>query len=182
MIPRRRLNSQEYEYARNICQARDGNDCTLCTKSLAECDNASTIHHVDGNSYNNPKDGSNWQLTHHSCNVVEYYARKRFEAIDGIETPHIQYQIGTRMELSWMRWMVDQITQNGKVMWDEAKFTGALEADCSPETTKRYLQKHIVNSEHPKALFKVNMDAQYKNQIIFTDHTTEFINRYKDLE
>jgi len=179
--PRRKLSNPELEYARNLCAYRDNGICPLCSQLISSSDHVSDIHHIDGNSYNNPKDGSNWQLTHHSCNVVEYYVRKRLEAIDGIDSAHIQYQIGTRMELAWMRFMVDAITKENFITWERAKFTGALEADCSPETTKRYLQKHIADSEHPKSLFKIKRDQQYNNRIIFTDHTKQFIEQNSEL-
>jgi len=180
---RRKFNADDYEYARNICVAKDGTNCIICHKPLADQPTPADIHHIDGDTWNNPPDGSNWGLTHHACNVLEYYIRKRMEAIDGTKESHIQYQIGTRMELSWMRWMIDTITKTPKgITWDEARFTGALEADCSPVTTLRYLQKHVVNSEHPKALFKTIKDENYNNKIVFTEHANDYMNRFSDLQ
>lgn len=174
---------KDYDYARAICVAKDGTNCIVCKKPLSDSQTPADIHHLDGDSWNNPKDGSNWGLTHHACNVLEYYVRKRMEAIDGSNESHIQYQIGTRMELSWMRWMIDIITlKPSGITWDQARFTGALEADCSPETTKRYLMKHVVNSEHPKALFKTIKDENYNNRIVFTNHANDYMNRFKGLE
>ncbi len=178
---RHTFSNKDYEYARAICVAKDGTICMVCKKPLAGSPTPADIHHLDGDTWNNPIDGSNWGLAHHACNVLEYYIRKRMEAIDGSNESHVQYQIGTRMELAWMKWMIDTITLNSSgITWDEARFTGALEADCSPETTKRYMMKHVVNSEHPKALFKSIVDLDYKNRIVFTNHADNYINRFKD--
>jgi len=178
-VIRRNLNSKETEYARCLCTSRDGYRCQLCKQPFG--DTVADVHHKDGDSHNNPKNGSNWQLTHHTCNVLEYYIQKRFEAIDGEKPPPFEYSVGTKMELKWLRWMIQYLTDNTEISWDSARFTGALEADCSPETTKRYLMKHIADSEHPKSLFKTRMDAAYQHRIIFTDHTRDFIDRNKDL-
>ena len=180
---RKKFSQNDYDYARAICVAKDGNKCIICKKPLSDSTTPADIHHIDGDTFNNPKDGSNWGLTHHSCNVLEYYIRKRMEAIDGSNESHIQYQIGTRMELAWMRWMIDTISLKPPgITWDHARFTGALEADCSPVTTLRYMMKHVVDSEHPKALFKIIKDENYNNRIKFTDHANDYMNRFKGLE
>ncbi len=178
---RKKFNQSDYDYARCICIGKDGLNCPICHRPLADSKTNADIHHIDGDTFNNPRDGSNWALVHHACNVLEYYVRKRMEAIDGSNESHIQYQIGTRMELSWMRWMIDEITITPTgITWDSARFTGALEADCSPVTTLRYLMKHVVDSEHPKALFKIIKDQNYNNKIVFTDHTSSYMNRFSD--
>jgi len=79
--------------------------------------------------------------------------------------------------------MVDTITINPSgITWDTARYTGALEADCSPVSTQRYMMKHVVDSEHPKALFKIVKDENYNNRIVFTNHAHNYMNRFKDLE
>ncbi len=154
--------------------ARDGNDCGLCKKSFQE-ETPAEVHHKDGDSYNNPRNGSNWQLVHHSCNVLQFYVQKRLGIIDQERPPPFEYAIGTKMELQWLRWMIDQITKNKNISWNEARYTGALEIDGSPETTKRYLMKQVVDSDHPKALFKTELDEHYNTKIVFTSHIQDFI-------
>lgn len=145
----------------------------LCGKPFISS-SVAEVHHRDGNPNNNPNNGSNWLLVHHSCNIIEHYVSKRMEAIDGIRPPPFEYTIGTKMELRWLRWMVDQITLKGNITWDEARYTGALEADCSPETTKRYLMKHVIDSDHPKAMFMSTLDQGYNSVIRFTSHLDDF--------
>lgn len=176
---RRWGNNLQLEQARCLCLARDGYNCGLCKNPL-HTSIVAQVHHLDGNSNNNPKDGSNWQLVHSSCNIVEFYARKRLEAIDGERPPPFEYTMGSKMELMWIRWCIDQVTEKHSLTWDEARYTGALEANCSPETTKRYLMKHVVNSDHPKAIFKSRLDKNYNSEITFTSAVEEFFDIHKE--
>ncbi len=173
MVKRINLNAKEIEIARNLCLARNGYICLLCKNPFSD-KSVAEVHHIDGNPNNNPQNGSNWGLVHHSCNVIDNYIKKRMEAIDGERPPPFEYAVGTKMELRWIRWMIDTITKNQSLTWDEARYTGALESNCSPETTKRYLMKHVVDSDHPNALFKSTLDQGYNSIIKFTDHMKEF--------
>ncbi len=140
------------------------------------------VHHIDGNPNNNPENGSNWLLVHHTCNVVEYYARKRFDALRGERPSPFEYKIGTKMELNWLKFMIDYISENNRITWDIARYTGALDIDGSPETTKRYLLKHVADSDHPKALFKMVQDTTYENWIVFTSQIQDFIDTNKEFQ
>ncbi len=171
------LNNLQIESARCLCLGRDGYSCKIC-KNKFYSNIVAEIHHVDGNPNNNPEDGSNWQLVHKSCNMVQYYVSKRIEAIDGERAPPFEYSVGTRMELSWLRWVIDEISTKGKISWSEARYTGALEAECSPETTRRYLMKHVVNSDHPKAMFMSTLDKGYESEIKFTSQMQAFSEQY----
>jgi hypothetical protein len=154
MMQRTNANARQTEIRRNLCLARDGSDCHVCHQILGG-NTVAEIHHIDGNSDNNPEDGSNWALVHHSCNVLESYVKKRLEIVDGTREAPIELSIGSKMELRW--------------------FTGALEADCSPETTKRYLMKHVVDSNHKKALFKSALDSGYNSLIKFSDMMEDYV-------
>ncbi len=167
------LSAKKIEEARCLCVARDGYNCIMC-KTPFTPNNQAEVHHLDGNPNYNPENGSNWGLVHHTCNIVEYYARKRFDALSGERPSPFEYKIGTKMELHWLRWMIDYISEHNRISWDESRYTGALEIDGSPETTKRYLLKHVSNSDHPKSLFKLVQDASYSNWIIFTSTYQEF--------
>lgn len=172
------LNQYRIEIARNLCLARDGYNCKLCGNPFTSS-SVAEVHHRDGNANNNPKNGTNWLLVHHSCNMIERYVSKRLEAIDGIRPPPFEYAIGTKMELRWLRWLVNQVTDKGSITWDQARYTGALEADCSPETTKRYLMKHVVDSDHPKAMFMSTLDQGYNSVIRFTSQMENFSEQNK---
>ncbi len=172
-------NNVQVGRARCLCLARDGYYCILCKKRL-DTSIVAQVHHLDGNPNNNPENGSNWGLVHNSCNIVEFYARKRLQAIDGERPPPFEYTMGSKMELAWLRWLIDEITTRHSITWDEARYTGALEANCSPETTKRYLLKHVTNSDHPKALFKSKLDRDYNSEITFTSAVEEFFEMHKD--
>lgn len=157
-----RLNSKQLEYARCLCLGRDGYNCRICGKSLLELNSISNIDHIDGNSDNNPLDGSNWQLSCHSCNVQKWH-RQKYETILDTGNPEesITLRISSKMEYRWNRWLYAQLNKKNRVSLSYAINTGALEIDGNPVTTKRYLQKHI-EAEHDKALFKkvfVNFDT-----------------------
>lgn len=177
---RMNLNAQQLEIARCVCVSRDGYKCGICHNKFYS-NLVSEVHHIDGNPNNNPSDGSNWMMVHKSCNLVDFYVRKRIEAIDGERSPPFEYTIGTMMELKWLRWMIDEIITKRSISWNEARYTGALEADCSPETTRRYLMKHVVNSDHPKALFMSTLTKGYESEIKFTSQMQDFSDRNKDL-
>jgi len=172
ILKRINLNSKQIEIARCICIGRDGYNCFICGKIFRES-SVAEIHHIDGNPNNNPINGSNWGLVHHSCNLVQMYVEKRIESIDGERPPPFEYSIGTKMELTWLRFMIDEITNKGSISWDQARYTGALEANCSPETTKRYLMKHVIDSDHPKSLFMSTLDQGYNSLIKFTTKIEE---------
>ena len=175
------LNNLQLERARCLCLARDGYKCIQCNTGFTP-NNQAEVHHIDGNPNSNPEDGSNWGLVHHTCNIVEYYARKRFESLSGERPSPFEYKIGTKMELNWIRYMIDYISENHKIRWDQARYTGALEANCSPETTKRYLMKHVADSNHPKALFKLVQDTSYDNWIVFTNYIQDFVDQNKQYQ
>ncbi len=128
----------------------------------------------------NPQDGSNWGLTHHSCNVSEAWVRKRLDVVDNIavDVP-FTYKVSTKMELQWIRFMIDHITKQGQISWDRALNVGALEIDGSQETVKRYLKKHLADPDNRKSLFKSTMDGMYNTQIKFTDHVAEYMNKQR---
>ncbi len=81
------------------------------------------------------------------------------------------------MELTWIRFMIDNIQKKGHVSWDNALNVGALEIDGSQETVKRYLKKHLADPENSKSLFKSYMDGMYNTQIKFTDKVQEFFDK-----
>ena len=175
------LNSKQLEYARTICIAKQGDQCSLCHKPLSESKTVADVDHIDGNKKNNPLDGSNWQLVHHSCNLVKWHFQKRMKVIDGEKSPPFEYNISTKYELAWMRWMISEIEQNGSIDYKKAINTGALEINSNPVTTKRYLEKHLEDPEHPKAVFKSFLDEFYDTKIKFTDKVFDYLNSNKNL-
>jgi len=175
------LNNTQLEIARCLCLARDGYLCIMCKKPFSQ-NNQAEVHHIDGNPNNNPQNGKNWGLVHHTCNIVEYYVRKRFDALSGERPSPFEYKIGTKMELNWIRWMIDYLSENHRIKWDQARYTGALEIDASPETTKRYLMKHVADSDHLKALFRLVQDASFENWIVFTNHIQDFVDQNKQFQ
>lgn len=152
---------------------RDGAKmCCLCMKKII--DEIGDVHHINGDKKHNPKDGSNWGLAHHSCNVSEAWVRKRLDVVDNVaKDPPFTYKVSTKMELSWIRFMIDYIQRNGSITWDNALNVGALEIDGSQETVKRYLKKHLADPDNPKSLFKSKQDANYNTLIVFTDRVQD---------
>jgi len=155
-----------------------GKRCILC--NLPITDEIGDVHHVDGNKKHNPQDGSNWGLTHHSCNVSEAWIRKRLDVVDNVgkEVP-FTYKVSTKMELQWIRFMIDMITKHNQISWDRALNVGALEIDGSQETVKRYLKKHLADPDNRKSLFKSTLDHLYNTQIKFTDHVQEYFDKQR---
>ena len=176
-----KLSTRQLEEARCICLARDGDRCALCHKPLSESKTVADVDHKDGDKENNPKNGSNWQLVHHSCNLVKWHFQKRMKLIDGETAPPFEYNISTKMELAWVRWMIERIERDGYVDYDVAIETGALEINANPVTTKRYLKKHLADPEHPKSLFKSTLDQFYDTRIVFTDVVAEYLQSNNDL-
>lgn len=151
------LNSRQLELARCICIARDGRNCPKCNKYFHNLENVVHVDHIDGNPQNNPDDGSNWQLLCHSCNVQKWHRQKWESVLDtGNPDESITLRIGSKMEFRYIRWLYAVIKKSEKkrISYDSAINTGALEIEGSPETTKRYLRKHIQDSSHHKAIFR----------------------------
>ena len=149
-----KLNSRQLEIARNLCLARDGYNCQGCGLSLNKLNTIVNVHHKDGNRENNPIGGSNWELLCHPCNIEKWHRQKYETVIETGEPNAITLRIGSKMEYQFVRWLRATIIKNMKVTHDYAIYTGALEIDGSPETTKRYLRKHLQDSKHHKAMFK----------------------------
>lgn len=168
------LSSSDLEYARCLCLDRDGYNCKGCGKSLDQLKHVVNVHHVDGNNRNNPKDGSNWELRCGSCNVKQWWVEKRVSAIEGRDETPFQYSVSSKMELAWIRWMIDEIVQHKKISWSKAINTGALEINGQDVTTKRYLKKHVEDSDHPKAIFKAKTDKFFNTYITFSDHAESY--------
>jgi len=168
------LSSSDLELARCLCLARDGHFCKGCGLDLMNLDHVVNVHHKDGNNRNNPKNGSNWELRCGSCNVKQWWVEKRINAIEGGDHTPFQYSVSSKMEMAWIRWMIDEIVKKGKVSWGRSINTGALEIDGQDVTTKRYLKKHIQDSDHPKALFQSFMDGQFDTYIKFSNHAEKY--------
>lgn len=72
---RRKLTPVEKRKARNLCRQRDGDRCNDPNCGVSgeayhkEKGRDFDLDHVDDDPYNNPSDGSNWQLLCHPCNV-----------------------------------------------------------------------------------------------------------------
>lgn len=157
-----KLNSRQLEYARCLCLARDGYLCRICGAALCDLSSISNIDHIDGNSDNNPLNGSNWQMSCHSCNVQKWH-RQKYETILDSGNPEeaIALRISSKMEYRWIRWLYAYLVKNKKCSLGFAINTGALEIDGNPVTTKRYLIKHL-EAKHDKAIFQkvfVNFDT-----------------------
>lgn len=176
-----KLSTRQLEEARCICLARDGNQCALCHKPLSDGKTVADVDHIDGNKENNPKDGRNWQLVHHSCNLVKWHFQKRMKIIDGEKAPPFEYNVSTKFELAWVRWMMEVIEKEGSIDYKRAINTGALEINSNPVTTKRYVEKHLEDPDHPKALFKSFLDEFYDTKIKFTDAVEQYLNDNSDL-
>ncbi len=162
-----------------MCLKRDGGICQGCSQSFKSLGvRVPDVNHVDGNKKNNPRDGSNWNLMCHSCNVRDSWIRKRLSVVDTLakDVP-FTYKVSSKMELTWVRFMIDTIQKDNKISWDYALNAGALEIDGSQETVKRYLKKHLVDPDNPKSLFKSYMDGSYNTQIKFTDKVQEFFDK-----
>ena len=149
--------------------------CCLCLQKII--DEIGDVHHINGQINYNPKDGSNWGLSHHSCNVSEAWVRKRLDIVENVakDVP-FTYKVSTKMELQWIRFMIDKIQLHGSITWDRAINAGALEIDGSQETVKRYLKKHLADPDSPKSLFQSKQDSMYNTLIVFTDKVQDHFN------
>jgi len=95
--------------------------------------------------------------------------KKRVLAVENSENVPFAYSVSSKMELAWVRYMIDEIVKKGSIKWDVAINTGALEINGNPVTTKRYLMKHTADPSHKKAIFKTKQDEYYNTLIIFTE-------------
>lgn len=180
-----KLSTRQLEQARCLCLARDGRICNECKKDICNLNAVVEVDHVDGNDENNPKDGSNWQLLCHSCNVKKWHVQKRYldkaiEVINSEKPSPVELNLGSKMELRWINWMFEVIERDGKIPFSTARYTGALEINGSPETTKRYLHKHTEDPKNEKSLFKTVLE-DFDTYVVFSDHLQDDMNnRVKD--
>lgn len=167
-----KLNSKQIEFARALCIGRDGRNCVKCGLMFTKLNSVVNVDHTDGNSENNPIDGSNWQLLCHSCNVQKFH-RQKYETIFDGANPDVAYtlKIGSKMEYRWIRWLYQYLRKNKSCSVDFAINTGALEIEGNPVTTKRYLMKHI-QADHDKAIFR-KVFVNYETMIKLTDQALD---------
>jgi len=170
------LNAKQLELARCICLSRDGYCCIKCKTSLTDLSSVAQIDHIDNNNKNNPLDGSNWQLLCGSCNVRKSWIEKRIEVIENKENTPFAYAVSSKMELNYVKWLIDELMQGHDITWDKAINTGALEIDGSPVTTKKYIRKHTEDPKHPKAIFKTWLGSDYQTYIKFSDQAAKYFN------
>jgi len=168
------LNSFQLEIAIPFLIARDGSNCPGCGTLIKDLKTKIQVDHIDGNKFNNPLDGSNWGLLCGSCNVKKSWIQKRVLAVENSENVPFAYSISSKMELAWVRYMIDEIVSKGSIKWDVAINTGALEINGNPVTTKRYLMKHTSDPTHKKAIFKTFSDEYYNTLIKFTEIAEKF--------
>lgn len=140
------LNTRQTEQWIPFLIARDGPICNTklghgCGKPLYELMSKVNIDHVDNNVDNNPKDGSNYQLLCHSCNVKKELTKLETKIEDRPYTPEMKKNL--KAEPKWTNWMINEIIENHSVCYGEAINNGASIVGVSPETTKRYLKKRL---------------------------------------
>lgn len=146
-----RFNSKELEILIPYLIARDGRICQNCEKPLEHLKNKINIGHKNGNKDDRNRD--NLLLQCHRCNILESRKRRILEVEKEINAP-IELRLNSFMEGRFVSWLYGYLLTNPYITWNEAKDTGAAEADCSIETTKKYLFKHTSQSD--KVLFSVD--------------------------
>ena len=63
-----KLNTEGRLAAYELCQKRDGHICKRCRKGPKTV-GPLKVDHIDNDPHNNPKNGKNWQLLCHACNI-----------------------------------------------------------------------------------------------------------------
>jgi len=141
----------------------------ICRGVFSGLNSVANVDHIDNDDTNNPRNGTNWRMLCHSCNIKKSWILKKESIVESDTKVPFELKIGTKMELKWIKWLMDSIRKDGKVLYSKAINTGALEADCSPETIKRYLRKHLEDPDNPKAIFQTWMDSFYETYIKLSD-------------
>lgn len=135
------MNSIQNEKWIPFLLARDGYICKGCQRPLNQLNTKVNIDHIDNNPYNNPDDGSNYQLLCHPCNIRKGMNKIQDSLEDRPYTPEMKKNL--KSEPKWVNWMINEMIQNHSVCYGEAIANGADLVNVSTETTKRYLKKRL---------------------------------------
>ena len=146
-----RFNSKELEILIPYLIARDGRICQNCGKPLKDLKNKINIGHKNGNRDDRNRD--NLKLQCHRCNILDSRKRRILEVEKEINAP-IELRLNSFMEGRFVSWLYGYLLTTRFITWNEARFSGAAEADCSIETTKKYLFKQTSDSDN--TLFTVD--------------------------
>ena len=108
------LSSAQNEKWIPFLLARDGYYCRKCDLPLYKLNSKVNIDHIDNNLDNNPKDGSNYQLLCHPCNIKKGMQNIQASIEDRPYTPEMKKNL--RSEPKWINWMINRVISISRIV------------------------------------------------------------------
>ncbi len=88
----------------------------------------------------------------------------------------IELRLSSFMEAKFVSWLYGYLLTNPYISWQEARDTGSAEADCNPETARKYLFKHTADLSD-KVLFRVDE----RGHVVFKTWVKEEVEKNQNL-
>ncbi len=168
-----RFNTKELEILIPYLIARDGRICQNCEKPLDDLKKKVNVHHRNGDQDDRRKE--NLELQCHRCNILESRKRRILQVEKEINAP-IELRLNSFMEAKFVSWLYGYLLTHPYISWQEARDSGAAEADCNPETTRKYLFKHTAELSD-KVLFRVDE----RGHVVFKTWVKEEVEKNQNL-
>ncbi len=143
MNRRSRMNTKDTAIWIPFLIERDGRFCNYCKTPLHLLKHKIEVDHKNGNPYDNPKDGSNYQLLCKKCNNEQYHRQRHKQQIIEDRPYSPSMQTNARSEPKWSNWICNNTLEKGSTCKGEAIANGAYSAEVSPASTRRYLNKRL---------------------------------------
>lgn len=147
-----RFNTKELEKLIPYLIARDGKNCFSCGDALEDLKTKVNVHHRNGDT--DDRRMENLELNCHKCNVLASRKRRILIVEKQMNAP-IELRLSSVMEAKFCSWLYGYLLTHPFITWSEARDTGAAEADCNPETSRKYLYKHTAELSD-KVLFRID--------------------------
>ena len=147
-----RFNTKELEKLIPLLIARDGRICISCGDRLSDLKTKVNVHHRNGDT--DDRRLENLELNCHKCNVLGA-RRRRILLIEKEMHAPIELKLGSVMEAKFCSWLYGYLLTHPFITWYEARDSGAAEADCNLETSRKYLHKHTAELS-TKVLFRID--------------------------
>lgn len=158
-----KLNTEGRLAAYELCQKRDGHRCKRCRKGPKTV-GPLKVDHIDNDPHNNPKNGKNWQLLCHACNIKKNprgpgrrgidarhrllsleKERERESERDGeserIRARTMEMQRNIDCEPKFKTWIEGMIGELSSLDVNDLVNAAANYVGCSQQTIRRYLDK-----------------------------------------
>ena len=132
------MNKDTHDKIYPLIVQRDGEICKMCGKLANETkEGILLIDHKDNNNSNNTL--NNLQFLCRSCNYWKNPEEELSEWDERVASPEMKKN--EVMEKEFRRWIFGVVTEQGKLLLEEAVYAGAEIIEGSPESTKRYIKK-----------------------------------------